>query len=76
MPRLPLLSDDEIIRVLERAFGFRLVSQKGSHAKLRRREGDRIITTIVPRHREVARGTLKGALDLAEVSEEDFLRQL
>jgi len=75
MPRLPLLSGDEIIRILERAFGFRFVSQKGSHAKLQRTTGGRTITTIVPRHRQVARGTLKGALDLAEVSEEDFLRQ-
>ncbi|MEK9183913.1 MAG: type II toxin-antitoxin system HicA family toxin [Patescibacteria group bacterium] len=48
------------------------MSQKGSHVKLRRKLGDKIITTIVPLHKELTRGTLLGVLELAEISEEDF----
>ena len=30
------------------------------------------ITTVVPLHKELAPGTLKGVLDLAQVNEKDF----
>lgn len=65
-------SGKEIIKILSREFGFSFTSQKGSHVKLRKKLGNRIITTIVPLHKELARGTLLGALELAEISEEDF----
>ena len=67
-------SGKAVIRILVREFDFVLVSQKGSHVKLRRRAGDRIVTTIVPLHKELTRGTLSGILELAEVSEGDFRR--
>ena len=61
-----------VIKILCRTFGFFVVSQKGSHVKLRRKDGVRIITTIVPIHRELAVGTLRSILELAEVDEEEF----
>lgn len=60
------------MRILCRELGFVFVSQRGSHVKLRRRVDGRVVTTIVPMHRELARGTLLGVLELAEVAEEDF----
>lgn len=66
------LSGTAVIRILCRDFGFFVAAQKGSHVKLRRDAGSRVITTVVPLHRELARGTLKGALELAEVDEGDF----
>lgn len=65
-------SGKEIVKILSRAFGFYFVSQKGSHVKLRRNVVGRTITTIIPMHKELSRGTLLGALELAEVDEEDF----
>ncbi|MEK7576673.1 MAG: type II toxin-antitoxin system HicA family toxin [Patescibacteria group bacterium] len=65
-------SGKDIIRILSRQFGFVVVSQKGSHVKLRKKVDGKTITTIVPMHKELARGTLLGVLELAEVSEEDF----
>jgi predicted RNA binding protein YcfA (HicA-like mRNA interferase family) len=65
-------SGKEVLRVLVREFGFSFVSQKGSHAKLRKKTGGRSITTIIPMHKELMRGTLLGVLELAEISEEDF----
>lgn len=65
-------SGREIIRVLTRYFGCVMVGQKGSHVKLRRVDGSRTLTTVVPLHREVARGTLRGALELVEITETTF----
>jgi len=67
-------SGKAVIRILEKEFGFIVISQRGSHVKLRRKAAGRIITTIVPLHRELARGTMLGILELAEVAEEDFKR--
>ncbi len=73
MFKLPLLSGREVIQILIKHFGFTFASQKGSHIKLHKRLPLRTITTIIPDHHELARGTLRGVLELAEVSEEEFL---
>lgn len=69
-------SGKEVVSALTRKFGFVVVSRRGSHVKLRRRVGNRTITTVVPLHRELARGTFLGALELAEISEEEFRKNL
>lgn len=70
MPRT--FSGKEVVKVLCREFGFSFVSQKGSHVKLQKRVSNRTTTTIVPLHKELAKGTLLGILRLAEVDEQDF----
>ncbi len=65
-------SGKQVIKILCRNFGFYFVSQKGSHVKLKRNIGNKEITTIVPVHKELSHGTLKGVLDLAKVDEKDF----
>ena len=62
----------EIIKILEK-FGFKKVSQKGSHVKYRK-EGKPAKVTIIPLHSEVAKGTLKSILDQAGLELEDFLK--
>jgi predicted RNA binding protein YcfA (HicA-like mRNA interferase family) len=69
--KYPVLSSNEIIRVLVK-FGFVFISQKGSHLKY----SNGIKTTIVPNHYEVAKGTLKSILELANISLEDFIAKL
>ena len=58
MPRPKVLSGAEVVRILV-SFGFEVVSQRGSHIKLRRilAEGAKQ-TLTVPNHRELDRGTL------------------
>lgn len=75
MNKFPVLSGREIIAVLKR-LGFENVGQKGSHIKMRKIFGGRKITTIIPSHKTVMTGTLKGILGLAEVKLEDFLENL
>ena len=67
-PRLPVVSGQDVIRAL-RTVGFRQISQRGSHVKLRNDAGQ---TAIVPLHRELAPGTLRSILRQAELSIEEF----
>ncbi|MEK7078231.1 MAG: type II toxin-antitoxin system HicA family toxin [Patescibacteria group bacterium] len=65
-------SGKEMVKILNRNFGFFFVSQKGSHVKLRKKTISKTITTIVPMHKELSHGTLLGILELAEINEQDF----
>lgn len=66
------VSGKQTIKILTRHFHFAVVHQKGSHVKLARKISKETITTVVPNHKELARGTIKGILKLAKVSEKDF----
>ena len=71
MPKLPRLSGEQAIGVLEQ-LGFRRVRQRGSHVVLRR--GD--TGCVVPVHQELAVGTLRSALRQAGVSPGEFIEAL
>ena len=71
-PRLPVVSGQDAIRAL-RAAGFRQISQRGSHVKVRNDKG---LTAIVPLHRELAPGTLHSVLRQADLSVEEFAELL
>lgn len=59
MPELKSLSGDEVIAIFSQ-FGFKVISQRGSHAKLRRVLKDGTKQTItIPRHKELDKGTLR-----------------
>ena len=72
--KYPVLKPNEIITILN-GFGFRVISQKGSHIKLRK-DGLIIKTVIVPNHYEVAKGTLQSILEQAGITLEEFLSKL
>ena len=57
MPKLPVLSGEELIKILKKA-GFSVVRQKGSHVSLQKGN----FKTVVPLHDELAKGTLLGIL--------------
>ena len=71
-PRLPVVAGGDVVRALGRA-GFREISQRGSHVKLRNAGGR---TAIVPLHRELAPGTLRSILRQAGLSVDDFVALL
>jgi len=59
MAKLKTLSGEEVLRIFE-AFSFRPITQRGSHAKLRRvLAGGGHQTLTIPLHREVDKGTLR-----------------
>jgi predicted RNA binding protein YcfA (HicA-like mRNA interferase family) len=67
MPKLPCVSGQKVARALER-LGFERRRQRGSHLVMRRGSD----VCVVPMHREVDQGTLRGVLRQAGVSEEEF----
>jgi predicted RNA binding protein YcfA (HicA-like mRNA interferase family) len=54
------------------AAGFREISQRGSHVKFARQTEAGLRTAIIPRHREVAVGTLRSILRQAGLSVDEF----
>ena len=71
MPKLPCVSGAKVAKALER-LGFIRQRQKGSHLVLRR--GGSVC--VVPMHREVDQGTLRGVLRQAGISPEEFVDNL
>lgn len=73
MPKI--FSGKQVIKILCREFGFSFISQKGSHVKVSKKVIGKEIITIVPLHKELAIGTLKGILELAEIDETEFKKK-
>ena len=74
MPELPRLSGLQVIKLLE-LFGFIQIRQKGSHIVLKRKTVDAVIGTVVPNHKELAEGTLRGILKQAQITPEEFIEK-
>ena len=77
MPKLPDISGERMVRVLEKV-GFRVVRQRGSHVKLSREHTEPFIPDIVtvPLHRTLRKGTLHDILKVANVTIEELRRLL
>jgi predicted RNA binding protein YcfA (HicA-like mRNA interferase family) len=58
MLKLPSISGDRVMRALIRA-GFAELRKKGSQVSLERRVGDQVFKTVVPLHRDLAKGPLR-----------------
>ena len=71
MPDSRRVSGHEAIRTLER-LGFVQVRQRGSHVVLKRQTPEGAIGCVVPLHRELALGTLRGILKQARITPEEF----
>lgn len=69
--KYPVLPPKTVIKALEKN-GFTFVSQKGSHMKYTK--GDKVV--IIPNHSEVAKGTLKSILNMADIDLDNFLEDI
>ena len=72
-PRLPVLSAREVIRSLAQR-GVVPVGQTGSHLRLKRKDSTGTRLVVVPRHGELAPGTLAAILRRSGFSREDVDR--
>jgi len=75
VPSLRRVSGQEAISALEK-LGFRQVRQRGSHAVLRKETAEGAMGCVVPLHRELAIGTLRGILKQAGVTPDEFMEKL
>jgi predicted RNA binding protein YcfA (HicA-like mRNA interferase family) len=73
MPKIPVLKPDEAVKGFER-LGWEVARQRGSHIILTK--PGHVATLSVPKHGEVARGTLRSLMRKADVSPEEFLAAL
>ena len=74
MPKLPVLTGNEVIRVLEKV-GFQVIRQKGSHVRMKHEDG-RVVTIPVHAGKNIGRGLLGKILRDAELTREEFIELL
>lgn len=75
MSKLRRVSGKEAIEALE-TLGFVQVRQRGSHVVLRKHTAEGDVGCVVPLHKELAIGTLRGILRQAQITTEEFIRNL
>ena len=72
MRRLHKVTGQEAIRALQR-LGFEKVRQRGSHVILKKETSKGAVGCVIPLHRELKIGTLRGILRQAKVTPDEFM---
>ena len=73
MTKVPVLKPKDVIKAFEN-FGWKVVRSKGSHI-IMIKEGS-ISTLSIPKHKEIARGTLRKLIKSSGISLGDFVKAL
>lgn len=73
MPALPVVSGREAVGAFE-SFGWTVARQSSSHIIMT--HPDHMVTLSVPDHREVAKGTLRSLIRLANLTVDEFVAAL
>lgn len=61
MPGLKVLSGNDLLKAFTK-IGFEIISQKGSHIKLRRISSLTKETLVIPNHKVIDKGTIKAII--------------
>jgi predicted RNA binding protein YcfA (HicA-like mRNA interferase family) len=74
MPKLPVVSSKQVIRILQK-IGFEYAPKrgKGSHLAFVKKGKDKTRLVIVPDRKEIPKGTLLAILDQAGLTKEEFI---
>jgi len=72
MRRLRKVTGQEAIRALQR-LGFEKVRQRGSHVILKKETSEGAVGCVIPLHRELKVGTLRGILRQAKATLDAFM---
>lgn len=77
MPKLPVVSSKQVIRILQK-LGFEYAPKrgKGSHVAFVKVNDSKTRLVIVPDRNEIPRGTLLAILEQAGISKDEFIRLL
>jgi len=78
LPKLRSVSGEDVVKILCNKFGFhfQITGRKGSHVRLSKMTPEGKVGTVVPIHKELKIGTLKGVLKLAKVDINEFSKYL
>ena len=72
--KLPVVSYLEVLKALKKA-GFEISRQSGSHIILVKHSVEKAVV-VVPKHKEIAKGTLLSIISQSGMSKEQFLELL
>ena len=75
MPKLPIVSGKKLVAALLKA-GFIEIRQKGSHVSMEKITTDNTYRTVIPMHRELAKGTLLDILQQTGLNKDELLKLL
>ena len=74
--KLPIVSGEQIIKLLPKE-GFSVTRQKGSHISLHKRlEDGSIILVVIPKKREIKKGTLLSIIKQSRMNREEFISKI
>ena len=73
MPKLPLISAKEAIKVFEK-MGYQIICQKGSHIRMCHKIEKNKRPSTIPNHKIIGKGLLRKLLRDAELTVEGLLR--
>ncbi|MBI2541251.1 type II toxin-antitoxin system HicA family toxin [Candidatus Woesearchaeota archaeon] len=73
--KLPILSAREVLKALN-SVGFQITRQSGSHIILMKFVDGKKFTVVVPKHDEIAKGTLLSIIQQSGIAKEEFLKLL
>jgi len=74
--KLPIVSGEQVIKLLQKE-GFSVTRQKGSHISLHKQlEDESIILVVVPKKREIKKGTLLSIIKQSGMSREEFISKI
>ncbi|ADC69593.1 YcfA family protein [Methanocaldococcus sp. FS406-22] len=76
MPKYRNVSGEEVVKILCNKFGFKITGRKGSHVRLSKETPNGKVGTVVPMHKSLKIGTLKGILKLAKIDFDEFAKYL
>ena len=76
MPKLRKVSGEKVVKILCNRMGFSISGKSGSHVRLSKMTPDGKVGTVVPMHKELKIGTLKGVLKLAKIDIDEFSEYL
>ena len=75
--KLPVVSSDDVIRVLKKAgFSYAPKRGKGSHTAFYKEKEGKKWLVIVPKRKEIPKGTLIAILEQASLARDEFLKLL
>jgi predicted RNA binding protein YcfA (HicA-like mRNA interferase family) len=75
--KLPIISSDEVVRVLKKAgFAYAPKRGKGSHVAFHKETVERKLLVIIPKRKELPKGTLMAIIEQAGLTREEFLELL
>jgi predicted RNA binding protein YcfA (HicA-like mRNA interferase family) len=65
----------DVVKILNK-LGFSIIRQSGSHMILIKEDSQGKRTVVVPKHKELAKGTLLSIISQSGLSKEEFLNKL